>query len=557
MRLNADTAEYDRFLAVAGTYWSHNIRTPPTGDAPGCILVEALHQDIRVTLRNLTVANALRRIFPARLVVYTGTDEYWDRALWTRFDFSLVDKLGRAYGADDVIDVHRIVDERIAGSTRELRVAGRVVPPSTRPPIPPDELDTVTYATVCRLLQTPRLGEHERDTDDYRGIARRTAEFAKLYDDLFAAFQPDALVTSHVDYNHWGLAVSSARRFQVPVLHVQTTGSLKSYALFPEQAEGAGTFRAALTNQIGEYFEKRLWPARDRIRRSAELVSWRAKGNLGRPSWWRGGATASLDIRTGTERAQLRAHAAHRLGLDADRPIITVFNHSVSDALGTNVEFFADLADWFERTAEYAAERTDAHWLFLDHPAQPLYDKTGFFESIADRYRGRSHMAFAGSKDVSKNLLWSLTDLGITVRGSISNELPAYGIGAIQAGWSEWSSCGVSTVATGVDDYWSAVDTAIGKLKAGAELVGAEQRERARLWHWFYRAATDVSTQLVPHWEAGQSDQLLKILRVYMQHAESDGDPAYTSARRMWQRREPFLTRFDLTAPFSDEMWGD
>lgn len=572
MRLNADTAEYERFLAVAQVYWSHNVR--PVTSGSGCVLVEALHQDIRVTLRNLTVANALRRIFPARLIVYTGSDPYWDEALWTRFDTSLVVKLARAYGADAVVDVHRIVDERIAGTAgvsgtagtaTPPRVAGRTLRSGTRPPIGDAELEAVGYASACRLLRQPRLTGPRLGGPDHRAILRRGKEFSTLYDELFATFEPDALVTSHVDYNHWGLAVETAQRYSVPVLHVQTTGSLKSYALFPEQTAparrpGAPTFRPSLTQQIGEYFEKRLWPARDVIRHSAELVSWRAKGNLGRPSWWRGGAAASLDIRTGTERAQVRAHAAYRFGFDPDLPTVTVFNHAVSDALGANVEHFADLADWFERTAGYAAERSDVNWLFLDHPSQGLYDTTGFFDAVADRHAGRDHLAFVPSRELSKNLLWSLTDLGVTVRGSVSNELPAYGIPAVQAGWSEWSGCGLSRVATGVDDYWSTMDTALRELHAGVPMVSAEQRERARLWHWFYRCAADVSTGLVPHWEAGQSDQLLRLLRVVMQHVESDGEPAFTATRRMWQRREPFLTRFDLTGParaLADEMWGE
>jgi hypothetical protein len=35
---------------------------------------------------------------------------------------------------------------------------------------------------------------------------------------------------------------------------------------------------------------------------------------------------------------------------------------------------------------------------------------------------------------------------------------------------------------------------------------------------------------------------------------ESDGDPAFTAVRRMWRRREPFLTRFDLAAA-DDDLW--
>lgn len=554
MRLNAATAEFDRFLAVASVYWSNNIR--PVGPGAGTVVVEALHQDLRVALRTLTVANALRRVFGARLIVLTGSDEDWHDALWTRFDTGLVRRLADAYQADDVLDVHEAVDAHLAaGGDPPIRIAGRDLPTATPHPIGPAELDATRYATACRLLKVPRLTDADRSGDKYRRIVARTDAFARLYDRLFAAFAPDALVTSHVDYNQWGLAVSAARRYATPILHVQTTGSLKSYAVYPEDLDGAPSPRAALTGRIGEYFEKTLWPLRDAARTGAELVSWRAKGNLGRPSWWRGGASASLDVRTATERRQLRAHAAYRFGFDPDRPTVTVFNHAVSDALGTNVEYFADLADWFERTAEYAATRTDVNWLFLDHPSQSLYDDTGFFDAVAARHAGRGHLAFAPSAKVAKNLLVSLTDLGVTVRGSVSNELPAYGIPAIQAGWSEWSACGISRVATGVEDYWSIVDDSIAGLRAGTRLVSPEQRERARLWHWFYRSAADVPTGLVPHWEAGQSDQLLRILRVAMQHVESDGDPAFTAVRRMWRRREPFLTRFDLSAP-GDELWG-
>ena len=293
MRLNAATAEFDRFRAVASVYWSNNIR--PAGPGAGTIVVEVLHQDLRVALRTLTVANALRRVFPARLIVLTGSDSDWHDALWTRFDTGLVRELAEAYRADDVLDVHELVDAQLAtdGAVR-FGAAGRDVPASTgRPPIDAAELAANRYATACRLLQVPRLTEAHRASEKYRRIVARTDAFGAVYDRLFAAFTPDALVTSHLDYNQWGLAVSAARRHATPILHVQTTGSLKSYAVYPEDFDTAPSPRAALTGRIGEYFEKTLWPLRRSLRPGAELVSWRAKGNLGRPSWWRGGATAS------------------------------------------------------------------------------------------------------------------------------------------------------------------------------------------------------------------------------------------------------------------------
>jgi hypothetical protein len=557
MRLHAQPATFDRFLDVASVFWQNN--TLPSGPSDdGVILVEALHQDIRVTLRNLSVANGLRRISPASLVAVTGTDDDWFEALWTAFDVSLVDRMARAYGADDVLDIHALVNARLAGDAETLTVAGRPVRDGG-PGIAPDVLDAIVDATACRLLRIPRLTASDRAGATYARVRKRSIEFSRLYDQLFTTLRPKALVTSHVDYNQWGLAVESAMRFGVPVVHVQSTGTLKAYTLFPSARRGAPTFRAELTHSIGEFFDKHVYGNRAQIRRSAELVSWRAKGNLGRPSWWRAGFSAEAELRTGAQRSSLRPHALDRFGFDRDKPVLTVFNHAVSDALGTNVEYFDDLGAWFEQTAAYAADRTDANWLFLDHPSQNLYDRTGFFDSVAGRYRDVPSMAFRRSRSISKNMLWTMTDLGVTVRGSVSNELPAYGIPTLQAGWSEWSSCNLGAVATSQDDYWRRLDQAITGITAGVPQLDAEQIERARLWMWLYRSGSDVSTALVQHWEAMAGDDMMQRIMTAMAHVESDGDPLFAATRRMWTRREPLLTRFDLSMSaesLGDELWG-
>ncbi len=563
MRLHVQSEDYDRYLDAASVFWRNN--TLPSPDkSTGWILVEALHQDIRVTLRNLSVANALRRIFPAPLAVFTGTDEDWYDALWSGFDVSLVERMAYAYGADAVFDIHDLVSHRIASNPLgdreypDLTVAGRRIP-ETGTGIDPAHFDSLVDATTCRILRIPRLSEADRGSEAHRRITRRSLEFSRTYDALFTELRPAALITSHVDYNQWGLAVETATRFSVPVVHVQSTGTLKAYTAFPDKARGAQTFRAELTHQIGDFFNRHVYPNRDVIRRSAELVSWRSKSNLGRPSWWRAGNTADLEVQTSTERLAIRAHAMDRYGFDRSKPVVSVFNHAISDALGTNVEQFDDLGAWFEETAEYAASRTDSNWLLLDHPSQNLYDLTGFFDRVAAKYAHLPHMVFRPSRALTKNVLWSLTDVGVTVRGSISNELPAYGIPAIQAGWSEWSECGLSRVATDREDYWKQLDASIAGTIAGEPQVTADQIERARLFAWLYRSGGDVPSPLVQYWDAGQGDELMVALRVTMAGPESDGDPLFASVRRMWTRHEPLLTRFDLsmsTRALGDEMWG-
>ena len=51
---------------------------------------------------------------------------------------------------------------------------------------------------------------------------------------------------------------------------------------------------------------------------------------------------------------------------------------------------------------------------------------------------------------------------------------------------------------------------------------------------------------LVPHWLEGAGDETLRTLRIRMDQVEADGDPAFAATHRMWARRDPVLTRFDL-----------
>jgi hypothetical protein len=535
--LKANDRELQWCLEASATYWEKNLPTP-VDDA--VVVVEAFHQDIRVNLRNLAYANAIRRIQPARMVVVTGVEEHWQRTLWSGFDVALVKRVAKAFGAHDVIDIW----EHVRGQGATLTAGGRALPAVA----PLDDATLVEYtdATYCRLAKVPRLPDDHASRPEYRLRRQYATGLSTAYQSLIGGLNVIALVTSHVDYDQWGLLSESARRARVPIIHTQQTGCMKAYALYPDTDTGTGTFREELTRQIGRVFDEQVWTRRDELRSSAELVAWRAKVNLGRPSWWRGGVTASVDLNNPAERARLRTHVVSRLGFDPDRPIVTVFNHAVSDALGTNRELFPSLADWFADTAEHAAGNTDAQWLFLDHPSQALYDSTGFFDSVARKHKKSKHMAFRPSATLSKNALWSLTDLGVTVRGSVSNELPAYGIPVIQAGWSEWSSCGLSIVVDDAEGYFKTLEQSIAAIHDGVELVTEEQVRRARLWLWLYRSGTDVVTPLVPQWEVWPADNLLRALRATFRHIESDADPLYAAVERMWTRREPMLTRVDL-----------
>ena len=545
MKLESSREAFDAWCAAAAQYWAGNVL--PGGTAT--IVVDALHPEFRVTLRNLTIANALRRMFPARLVMVTGTDRWWIDALWHSFDVSLYRELGEAFGAE-VIDVHALVDGHLEHGSPLLPDGlwgpGRDLPELD--PAPADVIARTVDATYCRLQWVPRPNDEDRAGPEYDAIRRRTEAFAELYRQLFSRLRPEAFVTSHVDYNHWGPAVDMATAAGVPIVYAQQNGGLKAYAAWAEHRTPGRPLRADLTVRTGELFEQ-VWANRDRLRDTAERMAARNKGNLGRPIWWRAGVGSVAELANPVQRAQVRAIAMRRLGLDPAKPVVVVFNHAVSDAVGGNIEFFDDLADWFAHTADFAAHEPAVNWLLLDHPSQSIYDRTGFIDGVAAQYADVRHLRFTNSLNVGKNLLWSLVDLGVTVRGSVSNELPAFGMPVVQAGWSEWSACGVSQVATGREDYWRLLGEDIRLLADGRPVITPEQQERARLWLWFYRAATDITTPLIPHWSEGAGDETLRLLGTRMTQAEADGDPMYLALHRMWTRREAALTRFDLASP--------
>ena len=118
-------------------------------------------------------------------------------------------------------------------------------------------------------------------------VAARSREFARIYDALITRNEVVALVSSHVDYNNFGLAVEAAIRNDVPVLFPQSTGGLKAYALFPEQVLAGSRSGPGSPTRSASSSRTHIWANRELLQRSRELTMWRAKATLGRPAWWR------------------------------------------------------------------------------------------------------------------------------------------------------------------------------------------------------------------------------------------------------------------------------
>lgn len=284
---------FDAMCRTAGQYWQLN--TLPAGEDSPIVVVELLAQDIRVAVRLLAEANAIRRFCPAKLVVLIGPDPFWRDVIWSYYDPDRLTDIAKAYGADEIIDIGEWVREEIGGRRKFSWLGGDF---EVRPQAESraELYLEISDATHTRALRVPRITDEIRASNDYRLLERRCLSYARIYDRMFGQ-RTLAFVTSHVDYHQWGYAVDACMRNNVPVVHVQSTGSLKAYTLFPETMVEGYTYRMNMAEQIGDFFERHIWSHRSVLTPMAELVAWRSKSNFGRPSWWRGGMSSLLSFR--------------------------------------------------------------------------------------------------------------------------------------------------------------------------------------------------------------------------------------------------------------------
>lgn len=181
------------------------------------VVADASHPDPRVVVRTLTIANAIRRLVPSRLVVLAGATTSVG--------------LARSYGADEILD--------------------------------PDELSERRYG------ETPA-----EDLDDVVVVGSGRAE---VYADLLAPPRAVAYVAA-ADGHFRATAAVTAWQAGVPVLLVKGGAAVSAYALWPG---AAGPMHVALSRAVGDFFSRCVVAHRDALWPGAELATWRTRERIG------------------------------------------------------------------------------------------------------------------------------------------------------------------------------------------------------------------------------------------------------------------------------------
>jgi hypothetical protein len=175
------------------------------------------------------------------------------------------------------------------------------------------------------------------------------------------------------------------------------------------------------------------------------------------------GTTFLARLNQGGTRPASREELAARLDLDPERPTAVVFSHLLWDAnMFYGRDLFGDQHEWFVETVRAACENHRANWIVKLHPANVWKNRRDRFEGDLDELvaiRERigelpAHVrVLPPDTDISTWSLFAVTDVGVTIRGSVGFELPCLGVPVLTAGTGFYSGRGFTVDSSTAGEY--------------------------------------------------------------------------------------------------------
>lgn len=187
----------------------------------------------------------------------------------------------------------------------------------------------------------------------------------------------------------------------------------------------------------------------------------------------------------GWTRLQSRGEIVGKLDLDPDKRTAVVFAHVLWDAnMFFGRDLFADQEEWFVETVRAACANDRVNWLVKLHPANVWKRRRDGVSGELDEHQAiREHVGelpahvklLEPDTDISTWSLFDVTDVGVTIRGSVGFELPCLGKPALTAGTGFYSGRGFTIDSDTREEYLSR----LARIEE-TEAPTAEQMELAR-----------------------------------------------------------------------------
>jgi len=154
----------------------------------------------------------------------------------------------------------------------------------------------------------------------------------------------------------------------------------------------------------------------------------------------------------------------NRLNLINNKKTAVIFSHVLWDA---NMFWGEDLfpggaEEWLVETVRLAIRNTNLNWIIKIHPAnvwkmesqgkQVVYNDVEALKHKIGRLPDHVHLLLPEQK-VNPLSLFAITDIGLTIRGTIGMELPVLGIPVITAGTGRYSNKGFTIDPKSIEEY--------------------------------------------------------------------------------------------------------
>jgi len=153
----------------------------------------------------------------------------------------------------------------------------------------------------------------------------------------------------------------------------------------------------------------------------------------------------------------------YRLGLDPAKRTAVVFAHVLWDAnMFFGEDLFDDQEQWFVETVRAACANDRVNWVVKLHPAnvwkrrrdgveRELGDLRAIREAVGE-LPPHVHLMRHDSPIATRSL-FEVTDVGVTIRGSVGWELPCFGVPALTAGTGFYSGRGFTIDSATREEY--------------------------------------------------------------------------------------------------------
>jgi hypothetical protein len=165
----------------------------------------------------------------------------------------------------------------------------------------------------------------------------------------------------------------------------------------------------------------------------------------------------------GWTRSVPREEIQRLLGLDHAKRTVVVFSHVLWDAnMFFGRDLFADQEEWFVETVRAAAANERVNWIVKLHPANVWKRRRdGVVGELDEHVAIREQVGelpahvqlLEPDTEISTWSLFEVTDVGVTIRGSVGFELPCFAKPALTAGTGFYSGRGFTVDSDTREEY--------------------------------------------------------------------------------------------------------